>query len=134
MFTPVETSVGALLLCISSTAYKLSLDQNLGVSGRLGNICKGSISDENATILGMVLAAVLVGWVAPGLVPDYSGGAHFSSAREVATGALVGWGTLVRFFSLPHVEQNADSFLARMQKDAPQDICLLGFQRDHGGH
>lgn len=125
MFTPVNTSIGALLLFSGSFGLLLHNGRVFGISSMLRtcllnpSLClprKDSKSvrgdddtdqvhdvheDENFPALaGLITAPLLVKLVAPSLLPSYpdpTGASTFwvSAAAILGTGILTGWGTKV---------------------------------------
>jgi uncharacterized membrane protein YedE/YeeE len=93
-FTPWTSLSGGILLGIASAALILASGRVLGVSGILGGLLtpkRGDTTWRVALLLGMLLAPVTLGLIAPELVaaPRIEAG----SGAIVAAGLLVGLGT-----------------------------------------
>lgn len=101
MFTPIETSLGALLLHSGVTHFLANDGKILGCSGILrSSIRSPSQSRETSlpSLVGIACSAPLLALTAPFLLPTYPAwtltGA--SALSTIALGALTGWGTKVR--------------------------------------
>ena len=93
-FTPWTSLVGGMLLGIASVALILASGRVLGISGILGGLLvpkRGDTRWRVFLLLGMLLAPVTLGLIAPELVsaPRIEAG----GAAIVAAGLLVGLGT-----------------------------------------
>ena len=93
-FTPWTSLVGGMLLGIASVALILASGRVLGISGILGGLLvpkRGDTPWRVFLLLGMVLAPVTLGLIAPALAsaPRIEAG----GAAIVAAGLLVGLGT-----------------------------------------
>ncbi|KAL1999116.1 hypothetical protein VTN02DRAFT_2163 [Thermoascus thermophilus] len=95
MFTPVNTSLGALLLFQGSSGLLLHNGKVFGISSLLSGCVFNPSLDNLPIIAGLVSSLAPVYWFAPSLIPAYP--AAPSSWASVATtlglGLLVGWGT-----------------------------------------
>lgn len=97
MFTPIHTSLGALLLFQGSSGLLLHNGAVFGIS----SLIAGSVfnpSRENLPILaGLVSSAVPISWFAPSLLPSYPAAPNTlaSIASTLGVGFLLGWGTKV---------------------------------------
>lgn len=99
MFTPVNTSLGALLLYQASTGLLQHNGRVFGISSLLsGSVAYPSL-DNLPIIAGLISSIAPVYWFAPSLLPAYP--APPSDWESVlathAIGILVGWGTKVRY-------------------------------------
>lgn len=99
MFTPVHTSLGALLLFQGSSGLLLHNGAVFGISSLISG-CVQSPSRQNVPIVaGLLSSAAPVYWLAPFLLPAYP--AMSSSLASVAStlgvGFLLGWGTKVLY-------------------------------------
>lgn len=102
-FTPISTSLGALLLHLSTTNFHLCNGRILGVSSILGNSLFSPNKDNVPVVAGMALSTAAAYFLAPGMF-EYLGplGEGFSevaglgSWTPLVAGLLVGFGT---FFS-----------------------------------
>ncbi|WEW59253.1 hypothetical protein PRK78_004722 [Emydomyces testavorans] len=95
MFTPVETSLGALLLYQGASGLLQHTGRVLGVSGLLSG-CMGRPGLENTPIvLGLASSIIPVYLLAPSLLPSFPPPPASLAAVlwTVGTGFLVGWGT-----------------------------------------
>lgn len=102
MFTPVNTSLGALLLFQGSFGLLLHNGKVFGISSLLSGCVFNPSLDNLPIIAGLVSSLGPIYLFAPSLIPAYP--AAPSSWESVATtlglGLLVGWGTKVHNF--PH--------------------------------
>lgn len=98
MFTPVHTSLGALLLFGASFGLLLHNGRVFGIS----SILRAGLRDrENAAILaGLMSSPLLVSLVVPSLLPSYTTSvpSWSSTASTLGLGVLTGWGTKVSLF------------------------------------
>lgn len=107
MFTPVHTSLGALLLFQGSSGLLLHNGAVFGIS----SLIAGSVfhpSRENLPIIaGLVSSAVPISWFAPSLLPSYPAAPNTlaSVAATVGVGFLLGWGTKVGNIASGRVQQ-----------------------------
>ncbi|KAK2782866.1 hypothetical protein FQN53_009552 [Emmonsiellopsis sp. PD_33] len=95
MFTPVDTSLGALLLYQGSSGLLQHNGRVFGISSLLsGSVSKPS-RDNLPIIAGLVSSILPVYYFAPSLLPTYPAlGAGWETAlATLGTGFLVGWGT-----------------------------------------
>lgn len=100
MFTPIHTSLGALLLFQGSSGMLFHNGAVFGISSLLSG-CVFNPSRENVPIIaGLVSSAVPVCLLAPSLIPNYPAEPQttVSAATTLGVGFLLGWGTKV---SLP---------------------------------
>lgn len=98
MFTPVHTSLGALLLFQGSSGLLFHNGAVFGISSLLSG-CIINPSAENVPIIaGIVSSIAPVYLLAPSLFPSYPAAPNSwaSLASTVGTGFLLGWGTKVR--------------------------------------
>lgn len=102
MFTPIHTSLGALLLFGGSFGLLLHNGKVFGISSLLpGCVLRPSPEDNVPIIAGLASSPVLVSFLAPSLIPTYPDTISFSSSwtsvlSTLGLGLLVGWGTKVR--------------------------------------
>ena len=97
MFTPVHTSLGALLLYLASSSLLLHNGAVFGISSLLAG-CVFSPNAENVPIVaGLVSSLFPVGLFAPSLIPLYSAAptSFMSFAPTMGIGYCIGWGTKV---------------------------------------
>lgn len=97
MFTPIHTSLGALLLYQGSSGLLLHNGAVFGISSLLaGSLLRPS--GENVPVLaGLVSSLVPVALCMPSLIPSYppAPNSWISLASTLAMGFLLGWGTKV---------------------------------------
>ncbi|OKL64206.1 hypothetical protein UA08_00040 [Talaromyces atroroseus] len=107
MFTPVHTTIGALLLFSGSFGLLLHNGRVFGISSILRSclLHPGSFKDENnfPIVAGLVSSPLLVKLVVPSLLPSYPqdfsptttppASPWVSAATTVGLGVLTGWGT-----------------------------------------
>ncbi|KAL1991455.1 hypothetical protein VTN49DRAFT_4763 [Thermomyces lanuginosus] len=102
MFTPVHTTLGALLLFSGSFGLLLHNGSILGISSALRNCCFRPSLTEKAVplVAGLVTSPALLALIKPSLLPNYdrltSGSLSWTSfLSTLAVGAMIGWGTKV---------------------------------------
>lgn len=103
MFTPVETTAGALLLHLATTSLLFDAGAILGASGLLRRLLrdpKNEIAQQTTTLwffFGMALATVFVKSLTTNIVPSLPAlELHMNDLLKVtAAGLLTGWGTKV---------------------------------------
>lgn len=98
MFTPIHTSLGALLLFQGSTGLLYHNGAILGISGLAsGSILRPS-RDNVPVIVGLLSSVIPVYLLVPSLIPNYPPAPHSlaSVAATFGIGILLGWGTKVR--------------------------------------
>lgn len=105
MFTPLQTTIGAVLLHISTTRLLFDAGAILGASGLLRQLLKYPHDEVvgRTTRLwffsGMTFGTTLIALLAPASLPTYpsaSGGGVETAFRIFASALLTGWGTKVR--------------------------------------
>lgn len=94
-FTPWASLAGGILLGLASALFILVNGRILGISGILGGLLSAKPGDANwrlAFLLGMLVAPVTLGLVAP---PELLGPVRIEAGYlvVVAAGLLVGYGT-----------------------------------------
>ncbi|KAF7715752.1 Uncharacterized protein PECH_006197 [Penicillium ucsense] len=95
MFTPIHTSLGALLLFQGSSGLLVHNGAVFGISSLLS----GSVvnpSQENAPIIaGLISSVIPISLLAPSLIPEYPAAPSglASAAATLGVGLLLGWGT-----------------------------------------
>ncbi|CBX93306.1 hypothetical protein IAQ61_009017 [Plenodomus lingam] len=95
MFTPVETTIGALLLHQSTSNLLYQNGDILGASGLLRRIFSGPTKELVAFFAGMALSYIPLHAMAPQLATAYPS-VTLTPQVAIATfglGAIVGWGT-----------------------------------------
>ncbi|KAE8414124.1 hypothetical protein BDV36DRAFT_266360 [Aspergillus pseudocaelatus] len=95
MFTPVHTSLGALLLFQSSSGLLLHNGAVFGISSLLSGSVLRPTRDNVPIIAGLLSSVVPIYLFVPSLIPLYPPGPNSwaSVASTLATGFLLGWGT-----------------------------------------
>lgn len=98
MFTPVHTSLGALLLFQGSTGLLLHNGAVFGISSLLSGCVFNPSRDNVPIIAGLVSSVAPVLVFSPSLIPSYPAapGSWTSLLSTLGTGFLLGWGTKVR--------------------------------------
>jgi hypothetical protein len=102
MFTPIHTTLGALLLYQGSTGLLFHNGAVFGIS----SLVSGSIlhpSKDNVPIVAGLVSSIVPVWImAPSLIPNYpiAPNSFTSVAATFGVGVLLGWGTKVTIFSL----------------------------------
>jgi hypothetical protein len=98
MFTPIETSIGALLLHQATSNLLYQNGDILGASGYLRRLFSAPTKELLAFFTGMAASYVPLKALAPQLITEYPA-VQISSQTALVTaaiGALIGWGTKVR--------------------------------------
>jgi hypothetical protein len=98
MFTPVETTVGAILLHEATSVLLFQNGNILGASGFLRQILGLTPRKETWTFIAGMMASLLpMRFFLPELVTSYPSAPTTLSAAlvTVGIGALIGWGTKV---------------------------------------
>jgi hypothetical protein len=101
MFTPIHTSLGALLLFGGSFGLLVHNGRVFGISSFLREcLLRPSLKKEDALVVaGLVTSPLLLSAFAPSLLPSYPDSISASSWTSVlstlALGWLIGWGTQV---------------------------------------
>jgi hypothetical protein len=101
MFTPVHTTLGALLLFGGSFGLLLNNGKVFGISSLLsGCVLRPGLEDNVAVIAGLASSPAIVSLLAPTLIPSYPDTISLSSSwtsvlSTLGLGLLVGWGTKV---------------------------------------
>ncbi|EAW10294.1 YeeE/YedE family protein [Aspergillus clavatus NRRL 1] len=95
MFTPVETSLGALLLFQSSSGLLLHNGAVFGISSLLSGCVFNPSHDNVPIIAGLASSIASIYLFAPSLIPIYPSAPNSwaSVASTLGTGFLLGWGT-----------------------------------------
>jgi hypothetical protein len=98
MFTPIETTIGALLLHQATSNLLYQNGDVLGASGYLRRFFSAPTKELLAFFTGMAASYVPLKALAPQLITEYPALQISSQVviATVATGALIGWGTKVR--------------------------------------
>ncbi|KAK1913565.1 hypothetical protein P3342_005502 [Pyrenophora teres f. teres] len=97
MFTPIETTIGALLLHQASSNLLYQNGNILGVSGYLRQLFLTPTREQLAFFAGMAASYIPLKVVAPQLITSYPAMqmASPASIATVAIAALIGWGTKI---------------------------------------
>ncbi|KAJ5096038.1 hypothetical protein NUU61_005394 [Penicillium alfredii] len=95
MFTPIHTSLGALLLFQGSSGLLLHNGAVFGISSLLSGSVFGPSRDNVPIVAGLVSSVAPVYLLAPSLIPSYPASLHSwaSVASTFGVGCLLGWGT-----------------------------------------
>ncbi|KAK2766665.1 hypothetical protein FQN54_005977 [Arachnomyces sp. PD_36] len=95
MFTPVHTSLGALLLHQASTGLLQHNGRVFGISSLLSGSVAHPSYDNIPIILGLICGVIPVYWAMPSLLPAYPAppSGWESGLATLGIGLLVGWGT-----------------------------------------
>lgn len=101
MFTPVNTSLGALLLFEGSSGLLFHNGAVFGISSLVSGCVFNPSRDNVPIVLGMVSSILPVYLLAPSLLPSYPLPPQTlaSAATTMGVGFLLGWGTKVRTMS-----------------------------------
>lgn len=102
MFTPIHTSLGALLLFQGSSGLLLHNGAVFGISSLISG-CVLSPNRQNVPIIaGLISSTAPVYWLAPFLLPAYpaESSSWSSIASTLGVGFLLGWGTKVTYYGV----------------------------------
>jgi uncharacterized membrane protein YedE/YeeE len=97
MFTPVETTIGSLLLHQATSNLLYQNGNILGASGYLRRVLTAPTKEVIAFFVGMAASYLPLKVLAPQMIANYPA-VQITSQVAVATiaiGVLVGWGTKV---------------------------------------
>ena len=97
MFTPVHTSLGALLLYQGSSGLLYHNGAVFGISSLLSGCAFNPNRDNLPIIAGLLSGLVPVYLFAPSLIPSYAAppDSWASAVATLGVGFLLGWGTKV---------------------------------------
>jgi hypothetical protein len=97
MFTPIHTSLGALLLFQSSSGLLLHNGAVFGISSLLSGVVFNPSCDNVPIIAGLVSSVAPTYLLAPSLIPTYppAPNSWTAVASTLGIGFLLGWGTKV---------------------------------------
>ncbi|OQE39364.1 hypothetical protein PENCOP_c007G01326 [Penicillium coprophilum] len=95
MFTPIHTTLGALLLFHGSTGLLVHNGAVFGISSLLSGCAFHPSRDNVPIIAGLASSIVPVYFLAPSLIPNYPAPPNSlaSAAATLGVGFLLGWGT-----------------------------------------
>ncbi|KAG2420824.1 hypothetical protein HFD88_000438 [Aspergillus terreus] len=95
MFTPVHTSLGALMLFQGSSGLLLHNGAVFGISSLLSGCVFNPSRDNVPIIAGLISSVAPIYLLIPSLIPSYPAAPNslISFASTVGTGFLLGWGT-----------------------------------------
>lgn len=97
MFTPIETSIGALLLHQATSVLLFNNGSVLGASGLLRRLLNSPSRATLSFFAGMALSFLPLKLLLPELIPEYPPipSTWQTALATVGVGALIGWGTKV---------------------------------------
>ena len=127
MFTPIETSIGALLLHQATSILLHNNGGILGASEYMRRLVSRPTIGAAAFFAGMAASFPLLQAVVPELLTVYSHQPTTlgSALVTVAMGLLVGWGTKVRIPYLIVSEPWNNTYPRRQHTDAPPGTCSV---------
>ena len=127
MFTPIETSIGAVLLHQATSNLLFQNGTVLGLSGLLRRVMNAPTMETLALFAGMAASFPLLNSLLPELVTMYPSMPITVSTTLFTTGvaALVGLGTKVRGFSTTDCSKELIDSSSRMV--AHPDTCSAVF-------
>lgn len=98
MFTPIHTSLGALLLFQGSSGLLFHNGAVFGISSLVSGSVFNPSRDNVPIVVGLVSSVLPVYLLAPSLIPNYPAAPQTlaSAAATLGVGFLLGWGTKVR--------------------------------------
>ena len=108
MFTPIETTIGSLLLHQATSNLLYQNGNILGASGYLRRVLSAPTKEVLAFFVGMAASYIPLKALAPQMISSYPA-VQIASQVAVATiaiGALVGWGTKVSDARVPHLAKD----------------------------
>ena len=129
MFTPIHTTLGALLLFQGSSGLLVHNGAVFGISSLLSGCVFNPSRDNVPIIAGLVSSVVPVYLIAPSLIPSYPAppGSWASVAATVGVGFLLGWGTKVRDIEPGWGMHKLTNVECRMVEVVPRDTCSVAF-------
>jgi hypothetical protein len=97
MFTPIHTSLGALLLFEGSSGLLFHNGAVFGISSLISGSVFNPSHDNVPIVAGLVSSVLPVYLLAPSLIPNYpaSPNSLASVVTTLGVGFLLGWGTKV---------------------------------------
>lgn len=97
MFTPIQTSLGALLLFHGSSGLLFHNGAVFGISSLLSGCVFNPSQDNIPVIAGLASSIIPVYLLAPSVIPVYPSAleSRASAAATLGIGFLIGWGTKV---------------------------------------
>lgn len=131
MFTPVETSIGALLLHQATSNLLYQNGSVLGLSGLLRRLMTAPTVEVLAFFAGMAASYPLLGSLVPELVVGYPSISITPQAILFTTSvaALIGWGTKV---CTDDIEQAQETDLVQASNGCTSGHMLCGLSRLSG--
>lgn len=128
MFTPIETSVGALLLHQATSNLLYQNGSILGLSGLLRRLMTAPTVEVVGFFAGMAASYPLLGFFLPDLVTRFPSISITPQSALFTTGiaALIGWGTKVRMANPARRTQTLT--WQRHQMAAHPVICSAAFR------
>lgn len=98
MFTPVNTTLGSLLLFQGSSGLLIHNGAVFGISSLISGSVLNPNSDNVPIIAGLISSVIPVYFLVPSLIPHYPQfpDSLYSVAATLVVGFLLGWGTKVR--------------------------------------
>lgn len=111
MFTPIHTSLGALLLFQGSSGLLVHNGAVFGISSLISGSVFNPSRDNIPIVAGLVSSILPVYLLAPSLIPQYPDAPDslISAATTLGVGFLLGWGTKVCLVSRNPPKQLEDS-------------------------
>lgn len=124
MFTPIHTSLGALLLFQGSSGLLLHNGAVFGISSLISGCVFNPNRNNLPIIAGLVSSAAPIYLFAPSLLPTYPPGPNSwpSIASTLGMGFLLGWGTKV-----------STNVIKERERSQADGIFLLEWPRLHLG-
>ncbi|KAF9888779.1 hypothetical protein FE257_008355 [Aspergillus nanangensis] len=95
MFTPVHTTLGALMLFQGSSGLLLNNGAVFGISSMLSGVVFNPNRDNLPVIAGLISSVAPICLLIPSLIPSYPSAPNSwaTLASTLGTGFLLGWGT-----------------------------------------
>ena len=136
MFTPVNTSLGALLLFSSSFGLLIHNGEVFGISSVLSSSIFRPSLKTLSIVAGLISSLGTVYLVTPSLRPTYpdAPSSWTSAASTLGLGLLIGWGTKVTELPPVRREGNTTHKQYRMARAAPPAICSVACLASHHDH
>jgi len=138
MFTPIHTSLGALLLFEGSSGLLFHNGAVFGISSLISGSVFSPSHDNVPIVAGLISSVLPVYLLAPSLIPSYPAPPNSlaSAMTTLGVGFLLGWGTKVSHLKRRTL-MNSKLIIVlgtRMAAAALPDICSVGYHVSRHAH
>lgn len=117
MFTPIHTSLGALLLFEGSSGLLFHNGAVFGISSLISGSVFNPSRDNVPIVAGLVSSVLPVYLLVPSLLPSYPAPPNslLSAVMTMGVGFLLGWGTKVRASKVGYQRIQAYHYIQRVE-------------------